>query len=176
MPAPATRLAAWRWRPAPAQARPGCWSRACSEPCSMAPSLSRSWPSPSRARPLAKCARAWKSGWCSTPAPTARRCSASRLCWTAACRRLKPRRQSPCWPTCMSACCAADAVSRCTPSMPGLRNCSATHPWRCWRSWACRPGMRSSKTRRPWKRPFFDASTAVSRRTPPCASPTSPWC
>ena len=88
-PSPATRAAAWRSRPAPARARPGCWCRASCARCSMArtprtmPTARRasrcgrmkSWPSPSPRRPPAKCASGLTSGCKNSPMPTTRPCA-----------------------------------------------------------------------------------------------------
>ena len=67
---------AWSSRPAPAAARPGCWSRASCGCCSPAPRPRRSSRSPSRARPRRKWRRGCANG-CSSwrPWTTRRRAS-----------------------------------------------------------------------------------------------------
>ena len=74
----ATRRARASSRPAPARARPGCWSRACCARCSTARRRTRSWRSPSRAPPQARCASASTSGSPTSPRRARRTSSASR--------------------------------------------------------------------------------------------------
>ena len=175
MPGPVTPRAVWRWRPARAPAKPGCWCRACCAPCWTALSRSRSSPSRSPARPRAKCGPDWKSGCLAFPVPTAPQHSVTMRSSSAECLQLKRHKLKPCWLACTSACCTKAAALKSTPSTPGLPNCSATPRWRCWKGSSCLPAMRSLKTPRSWKLRSFGASMPASSRMRSCARCTSPW-
>ena len=174
-PWPATRGAAWWLRPAPGPARPGCWSRACCAPCSTARNRSRFWPSPSPARPPARCASGWTNGCWRFRTPAATRLPALKPCATVARRRRKRRRWRRPWACCRKRCCAAAAASRCAPSTPGSRNCCRTRLCRCCKACSCRGPMNCWKTPARCAKRCSAASTAACRTTPACAPTTWRW-
>ena len=115
-------------RPAPARARPGCWSRACCARCSTARRRTRSWRSPSRAPPPARCGAARRlARRFSTPRSTHEQRVAAlvvRGVAPARARGARARARRPC----TAACSRPAGRSRSAPSMPGSRSCCASAP------------------------------------------------
>ena len=148
---PVTRSAAWRWKPVPVRARPGCWCRAWCVRCWKGVRRKIFWPLLSPKKRRAKCANACMIGWCSFPKLVMRNWVPSCGC-AASC---KSPRQRNCWAcgSCTPACCKVADRCRYAPSTAGLRPCCAARLWRYCKSWACLQPMNSWKTTRgPWPR------------------------